>query len=302
MQVLLAEDSRLYQQLTTRLLQDWAFEVVIAENGVKAWELLQKPDAPTIALIDWVLPDIDGLELCRRIRRSSNPALYTYTVLVTAKGTHANLLEGMEAGADDYLIKPFDPLELRARLVVGERILNLHSKLAEANEQLRFAATYDSLTRLLNRREILDFLDRELHRAKRESRTVSVVIADVDHFKHINDSYGHPAGDTVLIELAKKLKANLRVYDAVGRYGGEEFLMVLPTCSLKDAVRRAEETRQLVHQDITAGDDKQPVTLSLGVAVAVPERKVSPEVLINEADIALYRAKNNGRNRVEVYC
>jgi diguanylate cyclase (GGDEF)-like protein len=301
-QVLLAEDSRLYRELTTKLLNEWGFEVIVAEDGHQAWETLQNHETPTIVLLDWVLPEIDGLELCRRIRQASNPALYTYTILITAKGTQANLLEGMEAGADDYLIKPFDPLELKARLLVGKRILKLHSQLAETTETLRMAATYDSLTKLLNRHEILQFLHRELQRAKREGKPVSVVIADVDHFKQINDNFGHPEGDAVLVALAKQLKANLRIYDAVGRYGGEEFLMVMSACTLDDAIRRAEETRQQVSKEITAGRDRRPVTLSLGIAVATSGRTVSPDVLIKEADIALYRAKNNGRNRVEVYC
>jgi two-component system, cell cycle response regulator len=191
-------------------------------------------------------------------------------------------------------------LELKARLFVGKRILDLQRELVETRESLRMAATYDFLTRLLNRGEIVALLDRELTRGKRESSPVGIILADIDHFKSINDSFGHQAGDAVLTEVAKRLKSDLRAYDGAGRYGGEEFLLILPGCDLATTVRRAEEIRQLVSAEaITTGKESQRVTISMGATVAECDRNASVEALLHEADTALYRAKENGRDRVE---
>ena len=300
MRILLAEDSATYRHLIVGHLKDWGFEVVVAKDGAEAWNLLQQPDAPTLALLDWVLPEIDGTELCRRIRRTAVSGSYTYIVLLSVKGETDDLLEGLDAGADDYLVKPFEPLELKARLFVGKRILDLQRELVEARDSLRIAATYDFLTRLLNRGEVLLHLNREMVRGSRENRPVGIILADIDHFKNINDSFGHLAGDAVLVEVASRLKQDLRIYDGAGRYGGEEFLLILPGCDLATTIRRAEKIRQFVSADpIKMGTQKQKVTISMGVTVAESDRKMSSEALLREADAALYRAKENGRDRVE---
>ncbi|MGA9392260.1 MAG: diguanylate cyclase [Candidatus Sulfotelmatobacter sp.] len=300
MRVLLAEDSAVYRLLINGHLKDWGFDPVIAEDGLEAWNLLQQPEPPTLALLGWVLPEIDGLPLCRKIRESEVPGRYTYTILLTAKDSKNDLIEGMEAGADDYLVKPFEPLELRARLLAGQRILNLQRELVEARESLRMAATYDVLTRLLNRGEIMALLERELKRCKRECSPLGIVMADIDHFKSINDSFGHLAGDEVLREVAKRLKSDLRVYDGAGRYGGEEFLLILPGCDLPTTIRRATEIAKLVSAEaITIGEESKRVTLSMGAASAEHDQNLSSESFLREADTALYRAKANGRNRVE---
>ncbi len=300
MRILLAEDSAVYRHLISGHLKEWGFDLVIAKDGAEAWNLLQQPEAPSLVLLDWVLPEIDGIDLCRRIRRAAVPGGYTYMVLLTGKDGKGDLLEGMQAGADDYLVKPFEPLELQARLLAGKRILNLQRELVDARESLRMAATYDFLTRLLNRGEIVSLLDRELVRGKRESRPVGIIMADIDHFKSINDSFGHLAGDAVLTEVAKRLKSDLRVYDGAGRYGGEEFLLVLPGCDLTTTVRRADKIRQLISADvIMIGKESTKVTISMGATVAEFDRKASVEALLREADTALYCAKQNGRDRVE---
>jgi len=300
MRILLAEDSALYRHLISGHLKDWGFDLVIAKDGAEAWSLLEQPEAPSLALLDWVLPEIDGLELCRRIRHVAVAGRYTYTVLLTGKDGKDDLLEGLQAGADDYLAKPFEPLELKARLFVGKRILDLQQELVEARESLRTAATYDFLTRLLNRGEVAAHLERELVRGKREGRPVGIIMADIDHFKSINDSFGHLAGDAVLIEVAKRLKSSLRAYDGAGRYGGEEFLLILPGCDLTTTIRRAETIRQLVSAEIIMiGEEGKKVTVSMGATVAECDRKASVEALLREADTALYRAKENGRDRVE---
>jgi two-component system, cell cycle response regulator len=300
MRILLAEDSAVYRHLIVGHLKEWGFDLIIAKDGAEAWKVLQEPDPPTLVLLDWVLPEIDGIELCRRVREAALPGGYTYMILLTGKDGKGDLVEGMHAGADDYLVKPFEPLELKARLLAGQRILNLQRELVEARESLRIAATYDFLTRLLNRGEIVALLERELCRGKRENKPVGIILADIDHFKSINDSFGHLAGDVVLIEVARRLKSDLRAYDGAGRYGGEEFLLILPSCDLATAIRRAETIRQSISTDvIKVGKEAKQVTVSMGVTVAEPGKKAGIEALLAEADAALYRAKQKGRNRVE---
>jgi len=300
MKILLAEDSLVYQHLIGGYLKEWGFDLQIAKDGAAAWELLQAPDAPRLALLDWVLPKIEGIELCRRIRKAQAQSDYTYIVLLTGKEGKADLVEGMRSGADDYLAKPFHPPELEARLLVGKRILDLQRELISARESLRVAATYDFLTGLLNRGEIVAWLDRELVRGKRESRPVGIILADIDHFKNVNDSLGHSTGDIVLKEVAGRLKSDLRVYDGVGRYGGEEFLLILPGCDIATTVRRAEEIGRVVSAArVMSPRGTVQVTVSMGVTVAGRDRNANVEALLNEADVALYRAKENGRNRVE---
>ena len=300
MKILLAEDSAVYRHLISGHLKEWDFDLVTAKDGAAAWKLLQEPDAPTLVLLDWVLPEIEGIELCPRIRKATVQGGYTYIVLLTGKDGKNDLLEGMQAGADDYLVKPFEPLELKARLFAGKRILDLHRELVEARESLRTAATYDFLTRLLNRGEIVALLNRELIRGKRESRPVGIVLADIDHFKSINDSFGHLAGDAVLTEVAKRLKSDLRTYDGAGRYGGEEFLLVLPGCDLTTIVRRANEIRQLVSaEEIQTINGAMRVTISMRAAAAECDKNTSVETLLNDIDASLYRDKEGGRDRVE---
>jgi two-component system cell cycle response regulator len=300
--ILLAEDSPVYRHLISGHLKEWGFDLQIAKDGAVAWELLQAPDAPRLVLLDWVLPKIEGVELCRRMRKAQSLSDYTYIVLLTGKDAKNDLLEGMRAGADDYLAKPFHPPELKARLLAGKRILDLQEELVSARESLRVAATYDFLTGLMNRGEIVAWLDRELVRAKRETSPVGVILVDIDHFKSVNDSHGHSAGDAVLKEVARRLKSDLRVYDGAGRYGGEEFVLILPGCDRATTVRRAEEIGRLVSSTgVMSPKGIEQVTVSMGVTCAAGDRNANVEALLNEADLALYRAKENGRNRVEAY-
>jgi two-component system, cell cycle response regulator len=295
--ILLAEDSRVYQHLISGYLREWGFDVELAQDGAHAWKRLEEPDAPMLALLDWVLPRLNGIEVCRNIRRRGINERYVYTVLLTGKSDKKDLVLAMEAGADDYLVKPFDPQELRARLFAGKRILEVHHELILAQESLRFAATHDFLTRLWNRAEIVSFLERELERAMREKTPVGVVLLDVDHFKSINDSLGHRTGDIVLKELAHRLRSQLRGYDGVGRYGGEEFLLVLPGCDLGCALARTAEIQRSVAAAPFAPDlGKVSITVSMGVTIAHCGAGNSA-TLLHDADLALYRAKNSGRDR-----
>ena len=300
MQILVVEDSVVYRQILASHLKDWGLPFIIAKDGSEAWTLLQRPDCPRLVLLDWVLPDIDGVELCRRIRLASTGDLYSYVILLTGKDDKKDMLEAMQAGADDYLVKPFDQLELKARLLVGKRIVSLHEELVSAREAMRYAATHDSLTGLMNRGETVDFLSRELARARRNGKPLSVILADIDHFKKVNDTMGHLFGDEALKEVARRLRSNLRVYDGVGRYGGEEFLMVLSDCDLQAALIKADDLRVCVGSEpVVSSRASRNITMSMGVAVSTdhPNDDVGP--LLNQADRGLYAAKQNGRNRVE---
>ena len=295
MKILLVEDSAVDRHNIGSYLKEWHLDYSAVESGTKALKILEGPNPPTMALLDWLLPGMDGIEICRRIRARGGNGRYIYTVMLTAKNRKQDLLTAMAAGADDYLAKPVDASELRARIMVGKRILDLQ-------QSLSFAATHDFLTDLLNRSEIVDALQREISRSDREGRPATVIMADVDHFKQINDTLGHAAGDTVLKEIAERLKSDLRPYDLAGRYGGEEFLLILPGCDLATGIRRADEIRRLVERNpISTGCGSRNLTVSMGVTVTPTTRGHSLATILQQADSALYAAKNNGRNRVEAF-
>jgi diguanylate cyclase (GGDEF) domain len=300
MQVLVVDDSAIFRKLITDYLVSWDFGVTVAENGTDAQRILDQPDAPRLVLLDWVLPDIDGTELCKSIRNDGASDHYTYVILLTGKEGRQNMLEAMSAGADDYLEKPFDDLELKARLLVGKRILDLHQQLVATRESMRHAATHDSLTGLLNRGEIVSTLERELMRGQRERSPVGIILGDIDHFKNVNDTLGHLFGDEALREIARRLREQLRVYDSVGRYGGEEFLMVLPNCNWQNTMSRANELREFIaHIPVCYSGAEKLVTMSMGISVAEVDAKMETGAILNQADAALYSAKANGRNRAE---
>jgi diguanylate cyclase (GGDEF)-like protein len=300
MEVLLVEDSPVYRKLVGTHLENWGFKLVVANDGPDAWALLQRADCPRLVLLDWVLPGMDGVEICRKIREGAKGRQYFYIIILTGKDARKDMLEAMQAGADDYLAKPFDEMELKARLMVGKRILALHEELVAAQESMRHAATHDSLTGLMNRGESMETLRREMERARRTKKEVCVILGDLDRFKDINDTCGHLFGDEVLREVGRRLRTKLRVYDAVGRYGGEEFLMILPGCDAMTGIIRADDLR--VHaaaKPIVSSRGSRSVTMSLGVAVSSDVGVDDVETLLNHADRGLYLAKKNGRNRVE---
>jgi diguanylate cyclase (GGDEF)-like protein len=291
--ILVADDDAVSRRLLEVTLKKWGYDVVVADDGDKAWEVLQREDAPQLAILDWVMPGMDGPEICREVRTFGDQR-YIYLLLLTAKSEKEDLVKGMEAGADDFLTKPFDVQELRTRLRAGTRILDLQ-------ETLRVQATHDSLTGLWNHAATLDFLRRELNRGERQGTPVTVVMADIDHFKQINDTHGHLTGDVVLREVAHRLSSAVRAYDVTGRFGGEEFLLVFPGCAVRNAVDRAEQLRACVNREpVETPEGPISVTLSLGVAGSEAARATDPDSLLRAADAALYRAKNGGRDRVEV--
>lgn len=296
--VLIAEDSGPSRLALERILSKWGYEVISCGNGTAAWEELQKPDAPRLAILDWMMPGYSGPEICRMVRqRGTEP--YTYILLLTSKTLKEDLIEGMEAGADDYIMKPFDHHELEVRLQAGKRILDLQAQLVAAREALREQATKDALTGLWNRRSILEMLDRELARGARERVAVGVLMVDLDHFKSVNDLHGHQVGDAVLREAARRLMACVRPYDGVGRYGGEEFLMVLPGCDHEAIYARAEAFRTAIERPQMCFDNLAlALTASFGATLFCPGSPLEGSELIRVADEALYEAKRQGRNRV----
>ena len=301
MRVLLAEGDPEAREMLSGLLSEWGYHVVAVANGEEARAVLQSDQSPRLAIFDWMTSGIDGVELCRQVRAGSR-SQYTYILLLTARTQSRDVVMGMEAGADDYVTKPFEPAELRARLWAGRRILQLQEELVQAREALREQATRDGLTGLWNRVTILEMLDNEISRSVRERSSVSVVMADLDYFKQINDLYGHLAGDSVLRQAAGRMHANIRQYDAIGRYGGEEFLIVLPGCELPGAIAQAERMRAaLALEQFAVPEGVPPVTSSFGVASADCSGPVDGNRLVREADAALYLAKRNGRNRVEAF-
>jgi diguanylate cyclase (GGDEF)-like protein len=294
--ILIADDGAVSRSLLRSLLDEWGYEVTEARDGVAALKELQNPDAPKIAILDWMMPGLNGTDVVQKLREAKADS-YTYVLLLTARTDKSDILAGLDSGADDYLTKPFDSQELRARLRVGERIINLQERLECALAASEFRASHDALTGLYNRGMIMTLLLREAVRCEREKTLLGVVLADVDHFKRINDVYGHSAGDGVLLEIAARMQASLRSYDFLGRFGGEEFLIVVPGCEPNETQDVAERLRESVAKTpIRAGDTNIKVTVSLGASVAGPSE--NPSALLKRADLALYDAKRDGRNTV----
>jgi two-component system, cell cycle response regulator len=300
MKILIAEDDPSFRRLLEEKLAKWGYDVVVAENGDAALRILLSEDPPRLAMLDWMMPGMEGVEVCREVREKMNES-YTYIILLTSQQSDEDLVTGMEAGADDYITKPFKHNELRLRLRAGRRIIELQNELLAARDTFRTKASHDSLTGLWNHEEILHILTQEMSRAEREEKCVGVIMADIDYFKKINDTHGHLAGDAVLRATADKMHFLMRSYDYIGRYGGEEFLVILPECCLECAAAFAERLRLSVSSDsIDTPEGMIPVTISFGVAASSKYEKKAADSLVKAADEALYRAKENGRNRVEV--
>lgn len=296
MKILIADDDAVSLRMLEKTLERAGYEVTAVSHGRKAAEELCRPDGPRLALLDWMMPQLDGPAVCRTVRHKRSQS-HVYLVLLTSKSSKEDIVEGLESGADDYLTKPFDPGELKARLRTGMRILELEDNLLEARDDMRYRATHDSLTSLLNRGTILELLAGELNRKRRDKSSISIALGDLDHFKLVNDTYGHILGDEVLREVGRRLLRSVRSYDFVGRYGGEEFLVVLNNCATEKTLDRAEEIRNSIGgSPIATTRGPIPITMTLGVSVSPPSDPRPLEEILCEVDGALYAAKSAGRN------
>jgi diguanylate cyclase (GGDEF)-like protein len=262
--------------------------------------VLRGSNPPKLAILDWMMPGLDGVEVCRRLRKSQKED-YVYVIVLTSRNNADDILECMVAGADDYITKPFKAGELKARIFAANRIVDLHKKFIHVQNQLKQQATHDFLTGLWNRSGILDILHKELNRAQRDNTSVTVMLGDLDHFKAINDSYGHKAGDIVLQEIARRMTTALRPYDGYGRYGGEEFLVVVPRCDITFAEEVAQRIRRAICNGPVICDGHEiPVTMSVGATAVRGASPGDSDAIIHTADAALYTAKENGRNQVHI--
>jgi two-component system, cell cycle response regulator len=300
LKILIADDDRISRKLLEKSLEKAGYEVVCVENGKQAVEQLTGEEGPRLALIDWVMPEMNGPDVCRAVRSQQGKS-YQYLLLISSRESKKDIVSGLESGADDYLTKPFDIDELKARLRAGERILGLEDSLVQARDSMRYRATHDPLTSLLNRGVIVDLLGTELSRSLRENRSTAILLCDIDHFKAVNDTYGHVVGDQVLKQVAKRFLSAVRSYDFVGRYGGEEFLIVLNNCDPASSFPRAEQIRaSLANCPIPTTSGPHSITVSIGVLMSQDWAGKAVDEVLHEVDLALYEAKEGGRNCVRM--
>ena len=307
MKVLVAEDDAVSLLILRRAVEKLGHECLAAKNGGEAWQAYKENPDLDVVISDWMMPDVDGLELCRRVRAEGREG-YTYFMFLSALGDKEHLFEGLEAGADDYLSKPLDLEELQTRLISAHRLTALHrqlenqrTELKRLNAQLADQARTDALTGLGNRLRMQEDLANFDARRKRYHQTYCAVLCDIDFFKPYNDTHGHPAGDEILRRVAGSIKSHCRGGDTAYRYGGEEFLIILPEQTQRSGVIMAERLRQTIEGlRIPHGARKPPgiITISLGVAAGSKDEERDAETLLEEADKSLYKAKEAGRNRV----
>ncbi len=299
--VLLVEDNPVSRKLLEKTLNKAGYDVTSVEDGREALDLFNNTFFP-ILVTDWMMPEMDGLELCQAIRENTKSSGYVYIIILTGKDAKDNIIEGLEAGADDYLTKPFNQSELIARLNTADRVLELEKSLLTANEKIRLLSITDPLTNCFNRYYMNERLSQEIKRAKRYRMPLSVVMSDIDHFKKVNDTYGHQAGDQVLKEFVACIKDTIRNdIDWVARYGGEEFLIVLPETDVNSACIVTERIRHTISEKVMADETGIQITASFGVSGfgdRNPDKTIAAEDMLNEADKYLYKSKREGRNKV----
>ena len=299
-ELLVVDDSAVYRKLVEQVFDSQPYSLSFARSGAEGIQLYETL-SPCFVITDWMLPDFSGFELCQRIRKD-NSRPYCYLIVMTSNQEKGHVVKALEAGADDYLTKPFDPEEMLARVGVGRRIIDLHRELAAKTQRMEEAARTDPLTALPNRRAIEEWASKQMRGADRHGFPLWVVLGDIDNFKRINDTFGHDAGDIVLKTFADLLKRNTRASDICGRLGGDEFILVIThveTGKIADTVNRFRETFAALSFPLH-GQSVQ-VTASFGVAgLQSSENAASFAVLLQNADKMLYEAKRAGRNLVQV--
>lgn len=297
--ILIAEDDLITAKIIERHLKKWGYTVFFENNGEDGWKTLEKENIQ-IALLDWMMPGMDGLQLCRKIRDSrSDP--YTYLILLTARASTDDIVEGLNAGADDYITKPLEPAELRARLMTGIRIIELENKNKRLQKKLEKLAREDSLTGFLNKKNIHERLEEELSRGLREKQPISAVLLDIDRFKQINDTHGHNVGDQVILEIAGRLRDNVRRHDHIGRFGGDEIMVLLWHTSTEHLRIVADRLCSCVSREpIPTDAGPLQVSVSVGGASSEDHLNISAVDMIKVADLALYDAKHQGRDRAVI--
>ena len=296
MKILIAEDDITSRIMLASVLKKWGFTLVLACDGKEAWDVMQSKDAPRLAILDWQMPEMNGIEVCQKIREidTSDPP---YLIVLTSKDEKKDIVKGLEAGANDFISKPYDNQELRARINVGKRMVTLQSELADAYKSLKHEAMHDPLTNIYNRRAIMELLEKEIARAKREKTGLCVGLCDLDHFKKVNDTYGHQIGDEVLIAFTRLVSDKLRLNDHVGRIGGEEFLIVVSgSKELKQDVMFERVCEHVRNSEIPTEKGNVSITVSIGVAQYTGSE--NSDALLAAADTALYHAKKTGRDSV----
>lgn len=301
MKVLIADDDRVLRLITQKLLESWGLDSVLAADGQEALNMMTESEGqPQLLLTNWEMPRVNGIDLCKEIRqrKSDNPP---YIIVITSYSDSNYVVTALNAGANDFISKPTKPAELRARIAVGMRTLELQHRLNIANSIEAHRANHDELTGLQNRSSVLRGLNTEILRTQRTEGPLAIAVCDIDFFKKVNDTYGHIAGDRVLKEFADRLTQAFRPYDIVGRYGGEEFLIVCSSFP-EQAAEILERFRQAIADTpFLAEDLSLPITTSIGIRTYEGEEIETKQVvlsLIADADLALYRAKQRGRNRV----
>ena len=295
MRILIADDSNVSRHLLESIVKKWGYQVITTADGNQAWEALQQVDAPRMAILDWMMPGLTGPEVCRLVREKGVEP-YTYILLLTSRTQKEDVIEGMTAGADDYVVKPFDQQELNVRLRAGRRIIDMQDELLKAQAALRYQATNDALTGVTNRGRITELLAGCVE----EPGPLGVIMLDIDKFKSVNDTFGHAAGDAVLVATADRLRGALSDKDVLGRYGGEEFLVVSRRAP-EELPAFAEMLRaRIASSPVEASGTQFAVTASFGVVSRNGVVNAGSNQLLKAADDALYQAKKEGRNRVIV--
>ena len=301
MKILIAEDDNVTRHILEKSVTEMDFEVVSCKNGHDAWKILQSENPPHLLILDWMMPGMDGLEICRKVREQAKEP-YTFILLLTSKGEQDDFVKGMEAGADDYVVKPFNHNDLRVRLKAGRRIVELNEELLYVRDNLEKQATHDKLTGLYNRHFMVEILEKEFSRALRHQSDLSCLLLDLDNFKDVNDTFGHTFGDLVLREFSAGLQQNIRKSDISIRYGGEEFMVLLPNTGIAGAQNIAEKIRATCEKKrYDDGHNSTTVTVSIGIASIKQHQLIDDKEIVACADKALYRSKAEGRNRITVY-